>query len=171
MKLRGAVAVVLLAIPVVAVAPADAASTRAEYIAQVDPICQSFVDPANVAVNRELQSFDKWLRNGGISGKGKAWKRATRRLAGSLKGLAQIRASLTAQIAAVPPPPDDAETVGRWLDARRQSEALATSAALALRTFKIRLFNKRFLAAATAYVTSGRAISGFGFQVCGVAPL
>ena len=26
-------------------APADAASTRAEYIAQVDPICQSFVGP------------------------------------------------------------------------------------------------------------------------------
>ena len=84
-------------------------------------------------------------------------------------GLAQIRASLTAQIAAVPPPPADAGILGGWLDARRRSEALTTIVCFGSRRFKIRPF--KFIAGGAAYVTSVRAISGFGFQVCGAAPL
>ena len=51
--MRKAVMPFVLSVGLIAVwaAPADAASTRAEYIAQVDPICQSFVGPESSALS------------------------------------------------------------------------------------------------------------------------
>lgn len=50
--MRKAVMPFVLSVGLIAVwaAPADAASTRAEYVAQVDPICQSFVGPNDDAI-------------------------------------------------------------------------------------------------------------------------
>jgi hypothetical protein len=134
----------------------------------VDPICQSVVDPANIAVNTEEQSLNKWLWNGGAHRQGEGVENSdetVRRIAGWARPVAR-RSHCSDRGGTAPA--GRCQTVGRWLDGRRQSEALAASAASALRKFKTRVFSKRFRAAGDSYQTSLRAISGFGFQVCGV---
>ncbi|HEX6586185.1 MAG TPA: hypothetical protein VF052_05490 [Solirubrobacterales bacterium] len=172
MKLRGVVVVVLLTIGVVTVPPAHAASTRAEYIAQVDPICQSFVGPQSNALSSFIKNTKRLGRVAQAavkSGKFKALLRQIRRTAGALNGYAQIHASMTDQIVAVPAPPSDAGTIGTWVNARRQAEGLARSAASALDRFKFKVFLKRLDQSDAAESAGISAISGIGFQVCGVS--
>jgi hypothetical protein len=149
-------------------APAVADSTRAEYIAQVDPICQAFVGPERDAGKTFIKNVKRWARLA-ESEKVKPFVRQTRRTASSLDRLVQIDVRLTDQIAAVPPPAADAGTIGTWLNYRREADGLLSSAASAFRHFKFRLFLKRAGAADAASTASIRTISGFGFQVCGVS--
>lgn len=44
-------------------APANAASTRAEYVAQVDPICQSFVGPQAKTIKTYNKNYKLWVRD------------------------------------------------------------------------------------------------------------
>ena len=169
MKLKGALALALLVTSAVAVTPAHAASTRAEYIAQVDPICESFVGPHDAAV-KAYNTVAK--RQEHLAGKGtlKAWLKATRRQSHSLSRVTQIEESLYEAFAAVPPPAADAVLIGTWLDDRRRSTAFAASAAAALNrpVPKIGKVVKQIKRARVALAAADRAIEGFGFQVCGV---
>ena len=167
MKLRGGIAAALLTIGVAAVPPAHAASTHAEYIAQVDPICQTFVRPENKAAKAYYKNYKEWVRR--LSkGTLKGWVRQTKRTGRSLRRFIQIDANLTDQIAAVPAPAEDAETVGTWLDYRNKAERYAYSAANAFLAFKFERFYKQLARANKATARGIRTISGFGFQVCGV---
>ena len=168
MKLRGAVALALLAIPAVAVTPANAASTRAEYVAQVDPICQSFVGPNDDA-------FHAWFKNekllGPVAKNGtlKQFVAQTKRIARSLKRIAGIQANLTNQIATVLPPTEDFGTVGTWLNYRRQEEALLRSAASILVQFRpYKQYFRKLDMADAADKAATSTVSGLGFQVCEV---
>ena len=117
MKLRGAVAVFLLAIPIVAVVllaipmvaltPAHAASTRAEYIAQADPICQS----TQAAERRELGPKGTVLR---LMKKGR-FKAAAHRYRNS--GVAYSAG--VEQLAGLSPPSADVQLIGTWLQMLR----------------------------------------------------
>jgi hypothetical protein len=169
--MRKALIPFVLSVGLIAVwaAPADAASTRAEYIAQVDPICQSFVGPEDVAYRAYVRDSK---REAHLAGKGtlKAWLKATRRTSHSLTRFTQIDASLNEQIATVPPPAADAGTIATWLNNRRQFDALAASAAVALNrpVPQIGKYFKRVKQANASLDAAGRAIEGFGFQVCEV---
>jgi hypothetical protein len=169
-NMRRAVLPFVLSMGLIAVwaAPADAASTRAEYVAQLDPICQSFVGPNDDA-------FHAWVRNekllGHVARNGtlKQFGAQTKRIAGSLKRIAGIQANLTNQIATVPPPTEDFATVNTWLNQRRQEEALLRSAASILVQFRPykQYFHKLNMAdAADAAATT--TVSGLGFHVCEV---
>jgi len=149
-------------------APADAASTRAEYVAQVDPICQSFVGPNDDA-------FRAWLKNekllGRVAKNGtlKQFGAQTKRTASSLKRIAGIQANLTNQIAMVQPPTEDFGTVGTWLNHRRQEEALVRSAASILVQFRpLKQYFRKLDMADAADEAATRTVSGLGFQVCEV---
>jgi hypothetical protein len=169
MKLRGPIALALLAMSAVAVTPAHAASTRAEYIAQVDPICQSFVSLENDAYRAYRKNSKRWFHLAS-SGTLKAWLNASRRTSKSLLRFTQIDSRLNEQIAAVSPPAADAGTVGTWLNDRRQADAFSASAAAALNrpVVQVGKYFKRVKQANAAAAASLRAIEGFGFQVCGV---
>ena len=67
--MRRAVITAVLSVGVIAVgaAPARAASTRAEYIAQVDPICESFVGTHDAAVKAYNKDAKRWEH---LAGKG-----------------------------------------------------------------------------------------------------
>jgi hypothetical protein len=172
MKLRGVIVVALLTIGLAAVPPAHAASTRGEYVAQVDPICQSFVGPQSNALSsfiKNTKRLGRVAKSSLKSGNFKPFVRQTRRTAGALNGYAQIHASMTDQIVAVPAPPSDAGTISTWLNARRQAEGLARSAASALSQFKFKVFLKRLDQSDAAESAGLNAISGVGFQVCGVS--
>jgi hypothetical protein len=145
----------------------SAASTRGEYIAQVDPICVTFVGPENDAAKAFIKNA-KRLGRVGNSGHAKAFVRQLRRTAGSLSRLGRVDLALNNQIAAVPPPAADAPTIGAWLDGRREADGLLESAASALGQFKPRLYLKRFKRAFAVNDAANELVSGFGFQVCGV---
>lgn len=168
MKLRGIVAAALLATGVAGVTPAHAASTRAEYIAQVDPICQASVAPMDAAATAYNRNYKRWVRVL-MHGSVKAWVKQTGRTARSLSQFTLVHASMTNQIAAVPPVPSDAGTISTWLNDRRQAEAFATSAATAFSRFKFDRFDKQIRRANLAEDAGIRAVAGFGFQVCGVS--
>ncbi len=166
MKFGGAVVVTLLAIPMVAVTPAHAATTRAEYIAQVDPICQSFEGPVDDAWAAFVRNRKQWAH--AIKyGTPKAIVRAAKRTARSLAGFAQTLTRLFDQVAVVPPPAEDAATVSTWISHRRQANAYDMSIASALKQGKVRKAFRLSRRADAEAEASERAISGFGFQVCG----
>lgn len=167
--MRRAVIGAVLSVGVIAVgvAPAGAASTRAEYIAQVDPLCQSFVSRINDARTAYNRNYKRWghdLNHGSLKG----WERQTHRTFQSLRTVVQIEAGLTDQIAAVPAPAEDAATIDAWLRGRNKAERIGASAAFAFDSFKFDLFGKRINQSNRAFATGLKAISGFGFQTCGV---
>jgi hypothetical protein len=149
-------------------APADAASTRAEYVAQVDPICQSFVG-ANDDAFRAWFKNEKLLGRVAKNGTLQQFGAQTKRVASSLKRIARIQATLTNQIAMVPPPTEDFGTVGTWLNDRRQEEALLRSAASILVQFRpYKQYLRKLNLADAADEAATRTVSGLGFQVCEV---
>lgn len=95
----------------------------------------------------------------------------TKKTAASLSLLSQTRTGMTDQIAAVPPPAEDASTVGSWLGYLGQEEAFESSGASALLRLRIDKFFKRLGQADKAWTAGKGAIAGFGFQVCGVFPI
>ena len=148
--------------------PADAASTRAEYVAQVDPICQSYKGPEFNAAKAYQRNNKLWVRTA-TKGTVKTFVRQTHRLAQSLFAWDRLHSRMTEQIAAIPPVPTDAAVIDTWLNDRRQSDAFADQAASALNKFQIRRFF-RLTARADKVERAGiQAINGFGFQVCGYA--
>ena len=121
---------------------AGAASTRAEYIAQVDPICQSFVAPLTGAFSSYHKAF-KSLNKHAKSGSLKSFIRSIKKTARTLDAVAQLHLSMTAQISAVPPPAADSATINAWTTALGQEQANEVGAATALRKFKFGAFFKR----------------------------
>lgn len=149
---------------------AAAAPTRPEYIAQVDPMCQSFVPPlgsAWKAYNKNFRATSAAARKGNT----KAFLRGTKKVARSLNLISSTRTTLIGQIAAVPPPDADAGTINTWLNDLRQEAAIETSAAGAVKRLKLGKFFKLLRQADNAETAGKQAIAGFGFAVCGVFPI
>jgi len=148
--------------------PAEAASTRADYVAQVDPICQSFVGPNDDAFHAWVKN-EKRLSSVARNGTLKQFGAQTKRDAQSLRRIAGIQANLTNQIATVAPPAEDFAMVGTWLNYRRQEEALITSAASILVQFRpYKQYVRKLKMADAADEAATRTVSGLGFQVCEV---
>jgi hypothetical protein len=169
---RGRVACLVPALFLIALvvgpAPAHAAPTRAEYIAQVDPICQNFVVPERSALATYRHNYKLWLR-AAVKGTLKSFLRQNRRLARSLFSFDRVHSALTEQVAAVTPPDADVALIATWLNARRQADALSDAAARALLRFKARKFFTLIGRADRVEANGTRALSGYGFQVCGVS--
>jgi hypothetical protein len=168
--MRKAVMPFVLSVGLIAVwaAPADAASTRAEYVAQADPICQSFVGPLDAAFGAFNTNFKHMVR-AGKAGKVKAFIRGTRQTVSSLNGLAGIHENMSAQLATVPPAAADSGPVGSWLNYLNGEAGFERGAASSLAFFKIRQFLSQLRQADQALRSGQAAIAGLGFQVCGVA--
>ncbi len=168
--MRRALIPFVLSVGLIAVwaAPANAASTRAEYVAQVDPICQSFVAPNDKAIHAWFKN-EKLLDRVATKGTLQQFVAQTKRLARSIQRVARIKANLTNQIAIVPPPTEDFATVATWVNYRRQEEAAVKSAASILVQFRPykQYFHKLDVADA-ADAAATRTVSGLGFQVCEV---
>jgi hypothetical protein len=95
-------------------AVAPAASSRAEYITQVVPICQSARKPVFKAFDR----YSKQVRRlGGKDASERVLRRPTSRL---YLRWASIYGRVTGQIASIPPAPGDEQTVATWLADRGQ---------------------------------------------------
>ncbi|HEX3294991.1 MAG TPA: hypothetical protein VHR38_14765 [Solirubrobacterales bacterium] len=144
---------------------ASAASTRAEYIAQVDPICQANLVPVRSSGAR-FQSSRKKMNRLAIAGNGKAWLRQSKRTASALDRFAGAEQTMIEQIALVSPPPADSTAVGTWVNGVTQADAFRRAEAAALRQLKIAKANRLADQVAKAQAPAYAAIADFGFQVC-----
>jgi hypothetical protein len=162
-----AVAGAAIAFAILLPSTASAASTRAEYIAQVDPICTSYAAPLGNAFKAYHKNF-KALNHNAKSGTFKAFLRSLRRTASSLVTIGGLHANMINQIAAVPPAPGDEGTITSWLNALRLEQSSEVGAASALRRGKFGQFFNKLDQADGAVNAADNAIRGFGFTACGV---
>ena len=167
---RSTIAVILsLGLIAASADAAAAAPTRADYVAQVDPICQSAVGPLGAvwsAYNKTFKRTDHAVKVGNTKG----FLRGTKKLSQLLVQLSGTRTGMINQIAAVQPPDADAGTVGTWLGDLRQEVTFEQSAARAILRLRIGKFFSKLRSADRASAAGKAVISGFGFHVCGVFP-
>lgn len=134
---------------VVWVAPADAASTRAEYIAQVDPICQS----ANVAMYQAAKGLQRDKKLG-------RFKVAAQKIRAEVA----IFSPAVEQIAAVEPPPTDAQLIGTWVQLLRSEIPVAKRLAKDYAHGHLR--TKAYFRLGTLTTESEALVADFGYQHC-----
>ena len=154
MSMRKAVMPFVLSMGLIAVwaAPADAASTRAEYIAQADPICQS----TQAAERRALGPKGTVLR---LLKHGR-YKEAARRYRNNT---AAFSAGVE-QLAALEPLSADAQLIGTWVQILRKQIPVANRATAAMAHGRpIDKFLRRL---GSMNVQTHALVATFGFQYC-----
>jgi hypothetical protein len=115
-------AIVALAIAAIAAAPASAATSRAEWVAQVDPICQNGQAQEAVAAQPMIRMIKRAKKHRNR----KTSRKAERAVVTYFFQYANIERAVDAQIATVPPAPDDVSLVQVWLRARGELLDLET---------------------------------------------
>jgi hypothetical protein len=145
--LGGIMAAAVLA--AVTAAPATAAPTRAEYIAQADPICQSTDD----AERRAIKGYRGLLKKG-------RYKAAAHKLRAEFAAFSPG----VEQIAALEAPAADVQLIATWVQMLRQQPPLGrrVAALVAHGQTSGKLFKR--LGALNA--STQAVVAGFGFQVC-----
>jgi hypothetical protein len=156
-----AAAIALLALGITD-SSAHAASTRAEYVAQVDPICQS-------AQAQEAAASQPLLRAIRRARHHKPNRRLTRRLRRLSAGVASQKAAIehaaNNQIATIPPAPDDVSLIQVWLRARNELIDLETGLEGGFRGKPGRVVANVFRVIGLEQETSD-LVSDFGFRYC-----
>jgi hypothetical protein len=158
------------------IAPASAsAATRAEYVAQTDPICQTATAPAQKAFGK----FTKLVRNrpGGAEAlkHPKVVSEQVRGPASRLyQRLAAVYAGVNLQLAAVTPAPEDAERVNAWLSLRTTVAADLQASSQALKNKHLHVFDQLLAKGQTDTSQANNSVRDFGFRFCtpeGVSPI
>jgi hypothetical protein len=161
-----AIAMVALAIPATA---AYAASTRAEYVAQADPICQAGQAQEAIAAQPLLRATKRAQKHHALDKKG-TQKKLTRLFSAYLTQWAAIEHQVNSQIAAVPPAPDDVSLIQVWLRARNELVDLESQLVNSFKHPKriknpFKLIQKFFELTARQFEVSD-LVRDFGFQYC-----
>ena len=143
------------------------ASTRAEYVAQVDPICQAAATPARQAFG----AFFKAVKNkkGGANAlqHPKVVSHQVRIPAAKLyRRLSVIYGAMNAQIAAVAPTPDDAARVAAWLSLRGTVAADLGALAASLKHNHLHVFDAVTLKTQADTTQANNSVRDFGFAFC-----
>lgn len=130
---------------------ADAASTRAEYIAQVDPICQATINAQRQAAG--AKGFVGPLNHGHYKAAGRSMRRVFAAFAPGVE-----------QVAAIEPAVADAQLIGTWVQDLRAQVPLGNRVAGSL--IKNRLPRKLLGRLGKLNRSTQALVAGFGFQYC-----
>jgi hypothetical protein len=157
------------ALVAMAIGPATAhgAATRAEYVAQVDPICASATAPAQKAFGK----FGKLVRKkpGGAEALThiKVVSEQIRGPASRLyRRLAAIYSGVNAQLAAVPPAPEDVERINAWLALRATVATDLQASSRALKNKRLHLFDFYLAKGREDATAANNSVRDFGFTFC-----
>ena len=145
-------AVALVAIALTA-GTAQAASTRAEYVAQADPICLSVQGPVDASLARYIKAKRKHAPLGP----------AKARL---LRSWSKLYGRVTTSLRKLTPAPGDEATIASWLKARGVVLKDLAAAGKAYAESEAKLAKRITLRGDAAIIRSNAAVSGFGFQNC-----
>jgi hypothetical protein len=141
-----------VAVLVIGVSSASAASTRAEYVSQADPICaKDLKDPGT----RALKGFFADLNH-------ERWEPAAKKLAKSIPPYVKMIDSLKA----LEPPAADAAGIHRWEQGLTKQVPLARRLVGALHGGSPGKIEKKNRALFSASTKTMRIVQGFGFSSC-----
>ena len=165
---RGGVVIVggVVAALAILAAPAQATTTRADWVAQVDPICQNGQTQELAALQPVLAAQKRAKKHHNR----KARRRADRALIAYVFQYANIERAVNAQIATIPPAPDDVSLVQVWLRARGELLDLETqlfngpTTGKGLKGFE-KVFSLLFELIGKQYEVSD-IVRDFGFHYC-----
>ena len=142
---------IALAAGLVWVPSAGAAATRAEFVAQAEPICGL----ANDDIAHLNQHFHRQHRNGRYRAAGRTLKKTGTRLWASID-----------QVRAIPPPPGDEQTIASWLGlVQKVADAnVRMGRAEAHENFNVELRIKR--QGLKIAVRAHKKVADWGFHAC-----
>jgi hypothetical protein len=158
-----AVAIAVLALAIVA-QEADAAATRAEYVAQVDPICQAGRAREKAAA-RSFKKRVRLLKERGVD-LDEPTKRGNRLVVAFYDRIARIYKNVDGQISAVVPAPGDEAIISEWLKRRERPPDLLERAVHAFARGKEKRSSQLFTKAFRAGLFSQIPVQDFGFKSC-----
>jgi hypothetical protein len=166
--LGGLVLALALSVPV-----AQAAATRAEYVAQAEPLCKATSD----SLRKPAKKFVKGLKKATPKHKPKRGSRAAKRYARRVFRVAggfylvfgRKVSGLQRQLVVIPPPAADAAVLNQWLGSMSVASDAMIDIATRLRSRSL----KKALGAANeigqidkGLKATDSVVSGFGFQQC-----
>jgi hypothetical protein len=146
-------------------APSYGASTRAEYVAQVDPVCQAS-HSRQKTLNQAYQRKTKALiaRGAETDPPSRALLRLTLRF---YDRIARIQRAANRDVSSVPPAPGDEQAVTQWVSLHGRSIELFNRAIhLFARTRDEHKFKQLIGRSQTAEMNAEFAVEGFHFQYC-----
>jgi hypothetical protein len=164
---RGLLAALAVVAVAVVAAPAQAATTRGEYVAQVDPICQSIIPDVKAtggSINRSIRRYVRDVLAG--ASRRDAAHRYFNRVGRSLIRFSGDIGDLRTKIEAVSVPPQDSGYVTLWLRDISSAQGLVAEAGRALRKRHISAFRSLWAEASAVAEESDVWVGGFGFQYC-----
>jgi hypothetical protein len=162
-----AVAVVLIAAAITAEA-APAATTRAEYVAQVDQVCGSY-SPQFAKLSRAFKKISGKLKNVPTESDAQEKRRFNRILRGLGRYVGQqarVFVAMSDQIALVSPAQGDEEAVRQWLQGLRQFAVLQGQSGPALTHHRFGQAAALSQESIAALNSGGAAVKDFGISTC-----
>jgi hypothetical protein len=169
-KSKGGLTVALVLVVGAMVATPAQASSRAEWVGQVDQLCLAAQGPE---IKAALAYFKALKRFNGSDHTKKDSNRFIRASAKFLGVFSRVETNLNSQIQAIPPPTptpplnhDDGPTIAAWLQGRAQAIAFLNQGIVALKHHHARAAaraGKQFDAQLTA---ANALVADFGFQHC-----
>ncbi|HEY3192470.1 MAG TPA: hypothetical protein VGJ61_06775 [Solirubrobacterales bacterium] len=158
--MRKAVVPFVLSVGLIAVwaAPADAASTRAEYVAQAEAVCAA---PAPQLIKLIQQEKQLHKRAGDLTSSQLAVK-----LGKILGKLSTIEGRILTQLATIPPAPGDEAVIAQWLQGERDSQAPLNRAARAGKHGKLGQMLALLKQSISVSTQANQLVADFGFQTC-----
>jgi hypothetical protein len=153
----------LVILSALAAVPAQAASTRAEYVAQVDPICRAADRPTFKAYGLLFKAGKKIQ---GLDNRKRVMRIRAQALARFYIRLSNIYAKTTTQIAAVASAPGDEQTVTAWLAERSLVPDLGIRAGRAMNHQKVKRSRRLSNQAISSSERAASVVGEFGFHAC-----
>jgi len=148
-----------------------AASTRAEYVAQVDPICQSALTADKALFRRYVKTVKRVRkRHPNLDSATHPPKVIRRQVVKYYEAFARSERSATSQIALISAAPGDESTVALWIDERTRLADLTKSGARALVRDQERLFVKRIVKSINSELHALSLAKSLGMTACAAPP-
>ena len=164
---KGAVtALATLAVAAVAAAPASAAQSRAEYVAQADPLCLAVVQqeiPALKAFNKANKQFNRANRTR------RSVNRFIRKGVRFFRFVSKVETGLNTQLSAIPVPanpPSDGQAATAWLQKRVEAIGFLNRGVVALNHHRLRAFLNAINQFDSEIQDGNAMVPGWGFQYC-----
>lgn len=139
-------------------APADAASTRAEYVDQAEAVCAGPA-PQLLKIVKQEQKLNKQARHLRPS-------QLAVRLGKLLGRLATIEGQVLNQLAAIPPAPGDESVIAQWLQGERDGLAVLVRSVRAGKHGNLGRMVALLKQSISVTDQAEQPVADFGFQAC-----
>ena len=138
--------------------PADAASTRAEYVAQAEAVCAG-PTPQFIKLLKQEKQLQKRAADLKPS-------QFAVRLGKIIGKLGTIEGQILTKLATIPPAPGDEAVIAQWLKGGRDQQALINRAARAGKHGKLGQLLARLNQSISVATQTNQLVADFGFQSC-----